>query len=90
LPFEQIGVCEKYPNSFMPERNDLGLYHSTLNRSGVLMNIHLAGPLFCEAQQNWLRDIKERILGLEKQLNKKVEVISPYELLRTLSKLVRK
>ena len=45
------------------------------------MKIYLAGPLFSEAEQNWLRRTKRRIVELANQLNKKVDVVWPYELI---------
>lgn len=45
------------------------------------MKIYLAGPLFTEAEQNWLRDTKQQIESFAKSEGKDIEVIWPYELL---------
>lgn len=45
------------------------------------MKIYLAGPLFSEAEQNWLRSTKRQIMELANQLTKKVDVVWPYELI---------
>ena len=44
------------------------------------MKIYLAGPIFSEADQQWLRGLKERIEETGRAKGKKVEVIWPYEL----------
>ena len=49
--------------------------------AGQVMKIYLAGPLFSEAEQNWLRETKNRMVELAKQLHKEVKVIWPYELI---------
>ena len=45
------------------------------------MKIYLAGPIFSEAEQQWLRGLKERIEETGRAKGKKVEVIWPYELI---------
>ena len=44
------------------------------------MKVYLAGPIFSEAEQQWLRDLKNRIEESARASSKKVEVIWPYEL----------
>jgi len=44
------------------------------------MKLYLAGPLFTQAEQDWLKRLKERIKALARDLNKPVAVIWPYEL----------
>jgi nucleoside 2-deoxyribosyltransferase len=41
------------------------------------MKIYLAGPLFSEAERNWLKDIRARIEGFGDEIN----VLWPYELI---------
>ena len=45
------------------------------------MKIYLAGPIFSEADQQWLRGLKERIEESGRAKGKKVEVVWPYELI---------
>jgi len=45
------------------------------------MKIYLAGPIFSEAEQQWLRGLKERIEESARAKGKRVEVIWPYELI---------
>ncbi len=44
------------------------------------MKIYLAGPLFTEAERDWLRNLKEEIEELAESQGKQVNVIWPYEL----------
>ena len=46
-----------------------------------LMKICLAGPLFAEAEQNWLRKTKQQIESFAKSRDKDIEVVWPYELI---------
>ena len=46
-----------------------------------VLKIYLAGPIFSEADQQWLRGLKERIEETGRAKGKKVEVIWPYELI---------
>ena len=45
------------------------------------MKIYLAGPIFSEADQEWLRNLKNRIEEFARASGKEVEVIWPYELI---------
>ncbi len=45
------------------------------------MKIYLAGPLFSEAEQEWLRRLRDRIEECGRALGRIVEVIWPYELI---------
>jgi nucleoside 2-deoxyribosyltransferase len=45
------------------------------------MKIYLAGPLFSEAERNWLRGLKNRIEAFAGSKEKTVEVIFPYDLI---------
>ena len=44
------------------------------------MKLYLAGPLFTQAEQNWLRDLKSKILVLAAKAGKEIDVVWPYEL----------
>ena len=44
------------------------------------MKIYLAGPLFTQAEQNWLRDLKSEIENLAAGAGKEIEAVWPYEL----------
>ena len=44
------------------------------------MKIYLAGPLFTEAERDWLRNLKKQIESLAESQGKQVTVIWPYEL----------
>jgi len=44
------------------------------------MKLYLAGPLFTEAEQNWLRALKVDVKALAKNLGKSVDVVWPYDL----------
>jgi len=44
------------------------------------MNIYLAGPLFTQAEQNWLKGLKTEILALAEIGGKEIAVVWPYEL----------
>lgn len=44
------------------------------------MKIYLAGPLFTQAEQQWLRALKEAIQKLGGISEEKIEVVWPYEL----------
>ena len=48
------------------------------------MKIYLAGPIFSEADQEWLRSLKNRIQEFARGMGKKVQVIWPYELIDRL------
>ena len=45
------------------------------------MRIYLAGPIFSEADQQWLLGLKERIEEYGRAKGKEVEVIWPYEMI---------
>jgi nucleoside 2-deoxyribosyltransferase len=45
------------------------------------MKIYLAGPLFTEAERDWLRNLKKQIESLAASQDKQVNVIWPYELI---------
>jgi nucleoside 2-deoxyribosyltransferase len=45
------------------------------------VKIYLAGPLFTEAERDWLRNLKREIESLAESQGKKVNVISPYDLI---------
>jgi nucleoside 2-deoxyribosyltransferase len=49
--------------------------------SPINMKIYLAGPLFSEAERNWMRKLKTEIESLAASKNHPVNVIWPYELL---------
>ena len=51
---------------------------------GEAMKIYLAGPIFSEADQEWLLRLKIRIEEFARSKGKKVEVIWPYELIDRL------
>jgi nucleoside 2-deoxyribosyltransferase len=44
------------------------------------VKIYLAGPLFTEAERDWLRNLKSQIESLAESQGKQVNVIWPYEL----------
>ncbi len=44
------------------------------------MKIYLAGPLFTQAEQNWLRILKAEIENLAAGAGKEIDVVWPYEL----------
>ena len=44
------------------------------------MKLYLAGPLFTQAEQNWLRDLKSKIQVLAAKADKEIDVVWPYEL----------
>ena len=44
------------------------------------MKFYLAGPLFTQAEQNWLRDLKSKLEALAAKADKKIDVVWPYEL----------
>lgn len=44
------------------------------------MKLYLAGPLFTQAEQNWLRDLKSKIEALAVKAGKEIDVVWPYEL----------
>jgi nucleoside 2-deoxyribosyltransferase len=44
------------------------------------MKLYLAGPLFTQAEQNWLRDLKLRIEALAKDLGEGIDVVWPGDL----------
>jgi nucleoside 2-deoxyribosyltransferase len=45
------------------------------------MNIYLAGPLFSEAERDWLASIREKIEARARERGKPVTVTWPYELI---------
>ncbi len=45
------------------------------------MKIYLAGPLFTEAERDWLRNLKKEIELLAESQGKQVNVIWPYDLI---------
>ncbi len=45
------------------------------------MKIYLAGPLFSEAERDWMKKLKRRIESLTNVSANKVDVIWPYELI---------
>lgn len=45
------------------------------------MKIYFAGPLFSEADRNWIRSTKEQIERTAKEHQVEINVISPYELI---------
>jgi nucleoside 2-deoxyribosyltransferase len=45
------------------------------------MKIYLAGPLFTEAERDWIRSLKEEIESLAEAQGQQVNVIWPYELI---------
>ena len=45
------------------------------------MKIYLAGPIFSEADQQWLRRLKIRIEEFAREKDTEIEVIWPYELI---------
>jgi nucleoside 2-deoxyribosyltransferase len=44
------------------------------------MKLYLAGPLFTQAEQNWLRGLKSKIQVLAAKVDKEIDVVCPYEL----------
>jgi len=44
------------------------------------MKFYLAGPLFTQAEQNWLRDLKSKLEVLAVKAGKEIDVVWPYEL----------
>lgn len=47
------------------------------------MKIYFAGPLFSEAERDWIRAVKRRIEDLAAAAGRDVEVVWPYDLIRT-------
>ncbi len=45
------------------------------------MKIYFAGPLFSEAERDWIRAIKRRIEDLAAKAERNVEVVWPYDLI---------
>jgi len=45
------------------------------------VKIYFAGPLFSEAERNWIRSTKEQIERTAKEHQKEINVISPYGLI---------
>jgi nucleoside 2-deoxyribosyltransferase len=45
------------------------------------MKIYLAGPLFSEAERDWMRKVKKELEELAEFQDKQLNVIWPYELL---------
>jgi nucleoside 2-deoxyribosyltransferase len=45
------------------------------------MKIYLAGPLFSESERDWHRTVKYALIELGMQLEHKIQVIWPYELI---------
>ena len=45
------------------------------------MKIYLAGPIFSEAEQDWLRQLKTKIEEFAREKDREVGVIWPYELI---------
>jgi nucleoside 2-deoxyribosyltransferase len=45
------------------------------------MKIYLAGPLFSEAERDWMRKLKGQIESLASELGQPVQVVWPYELI---------
>ena len=46
----------------------------------IFMKLYLAGPLFTQAEQNWLRDLKSKVEALTAKAGKEIDVVWPYEL----------
>jgi nucleoside 2-deoxyribosyltransferase len=44
------------------------------------MKLYLAGPLFTQAEQYWLGDLKAKIEALSAKAGKEIDVVWPYEL----------
>ena len=44
------------------------------------MKMYLAGPLFTQAEQNWLRDLKSQIEALAKDAGSDIDVVWPGDL----------
>lgn len=45
------------------------------------MKIYLAGPLFSEAERDWMRKLKGQIESLVVEMGRAVQMIWPYELI---------
>ena len=45
------------------------------------MKIYVAGPLFSEAERDWMKKLKGQIESLAAELGRTVQVIWPYELI---------
>jgi hypothetical protein len=43
------------------------------------VKIYFAGPLFSEAERDWIRSIISKIESLAAQRGMKIEIISPYD-----------
>lgn len=45
------------------------------------MKIYFAGPLFSEAEREWIRSTIKKIESLAAQIGTKIQIIFPYELI---------
>jgi nucleoside 2-deoxyribosyltransferase len=46
-----------------------------------MMKIYLAGPLFTEAERDWMRKVKKELEDLDESQGRQVNVIWPYEII---------
>ena len=59
----------------------LSLKHNAVNENFKAIAIYLAGPLFTEAERDWIRKLKDEIESLAASKCKQASVIWPYELI---------